>query len=241
MSHFTAMNLHVVTDRPSAVLFDMDGTLIDSEPLWLAAETQVMDELGGGWTQADQQHCLGGPLERVADYMVRRSGTEHTPHDVAQRLLDRVTSLFRESPLTWRPGSREFLRETLDLDIPRALVTASWGVLVDAVFDRMCDDVGGVPFSAVVTGDQIANGKPHPEPYELAAHRVGSAPGLCLAIEDSPTGIRSAVDAGCVVVAVPHLGTLPAGASGVLVLDDLQGWSVDALWREAMSDRRTAS
>ena len=234
------MNPPAIPDRPGAVLFDMDGTLIDSEPLWLTAEIEVMDELGARWTQADQEHCLGGPLERVAQYMVARSGTDRTPHDVGQRLLDRVTSLFCEAPLTWRPGARELLRESLDLDIPRALVTASWGVLVDAVFDRMSDDVGAAPFSVVVTGDQIVNGKPHPEPYQRAAHQLGSPPSLCLAIEDSPTGVRSACDAGCVVVAVPHLATLPTDVSGVLVLDHLSGWSVTGLWREAASDRRPA-
>lgn len=220
---------------PNAVLFDMDGTLIDSEPLWLTAEIEVMSELGGEWSQADQQHCLGGPLERVAAYMVHRSGSRRAPHEVGRRLLDRMTSLLSEAPLTWRPGARELLRQSMELDIPRALVTASWGVLVDAVSDRMRDDVGAAPFSVVVTGDQTANGKPHPEPYERAARDVGASPGQCLAIEDSPTGVRSAAGAGCVVVAVPHLTTIPADIPGVLVVDCLAGWSVQGLWREATS------
>lgn len=229
------MNSPHVLDRPGAVLFDMDGTLIDSEPLWLIAEMEVMDELGGQWSRADQQLCLGGPLERVAEYMVQRSGTPRDAHDVGRRLLDRMTSLLRDAPLGWRPGAKELLRESMELEIPRALVTASWGVLVEAVFDRMRDDVGSAPFSVVVTGDRVANSKPHPEPYQRAAQEVGSHPASCLAIEDSPTGVRSAVDAGCVVVAVPHVTALPVDVTGVLVVDDLAGWSLRGLWSEAIT------
>lgn len=230
------------SDLPSAVLFDMDGTLIDSEPLWHAVEVEVMNELGGVWSQADQEHCLGGPLERISAYMVDRSGTQHPPQEVGRRLLDRMTVMLSAEPLTWRPGARELLRQSIELGIPRALVTASWGVLVDAVSGRMHEDIGADPFTVVVTGDQIANGKPHPEPYQRAAREVGIPPGSCLAIEDSPTGVRSASSAGCVVVAVPHLTTLPADLSDVLVVGDLAGWTVPDLWREAVSkDRRPAN
>lgn len=235
MPDSTSMSDIGALDLPGAVLFDMDGTLIDSEPLWLTAEIEVMDELGGQWSQADQQHCLGGPLERVVEYMVNSSGTTRSGEDVGRRLLDRMTSLLRETPLVWKPGARELLRESVELEVPRALVTASWGVLVDAVFDRMQDEVGANPFHVVVTGDRIENGKPHPEPYQRAARDVGSPPALCLAIEDSPTGVRSATAAGCVVVAVPHLTNLPADIAGVLVVDGLDGWSIARLWTQALS------
>jgi HAD superfamily hydrolase (TIGR01509 family) len=218
---------------PHAVLFDMDGTLIDSEHLWLAAEIQVMDALGGQWTSEDQSHCLGGPLERVADYMIWRSGTSASQAEVGRALLDTIEGLMRDEPLTWRPGAREILAETIDLGIPRALVTASWQVLVNALADRMREDMGGEPFTAVVAGDHTRHSKPHPEPYLMAASACDVAPSSSLALEDSPTGVRSARDAGCAVVAVPHMA--PIMCDGVHVIDTLHGHSIEQLWIAACS------
>lgn len=224
-----------MTRGPTAVLFDMDGTLLDSEGLWLNAEIEVMDRLGSDWDLQDQAHCLGGPIERVAQYMVERSGTEVGPSQVGHMLVQTVEGHMRREPLSWRPGAREFLRSTIEAGIPRALVTASWTTLVDALSDRMRDEIGVDPFTAVVAGDHIAHGKPHPEPYLTAARLIGTDPTTCLAIEDSPTGVRSASAAGCVVVAIPHIAALPTDINGVHVIASLEGTDPNALWGDALA------
>lgn len=225
-------------ERPSAVLFDMDGTLIDSEHLWLAAEIDVMTELGSDWNQQDQEHCLGGPLERVADYMVTKSRTQRSSDAVGLLLLNTIEDHMRRAEMMWRPGAREFLRATIDAGIPRALVTASWEVLVDALADRMHSEIGVDPFTCVVAGDHIVNSKPHPEPYLRAAELLGVAPRHCLAVEDSPTGVRSAAAAGCVVVAVPHIAPIPADIVGAYEIDSLVGHTPQDLWERALTKRR---
>ncbi len=223
-----------MTTGPTAVLFDMDGTLLDSEGLWLTAEIEVMDHLGSDWNLKDQEHCLGGPIERVAQYMVDRSGTAVGANEVGRMLVQTVEGHMRREPLSWRPGARDFLRSTIEAGIPRALVTASWAILVDALSDRMRDEIGVDPFTAVVAGDQITNGKPHPEPYLTAARLIGSDPRTCLAIEDSPTGVRSASAAGCVVVAIPHIAELPPDITGVHVIASLEDTHPSVLWADAL-------
>lgn len=235
-----AIDLHSreMSDCPGAVLFDMDGTLIDSEPLWFSAEIDVMAELGSKWSHADQEVCLGGPLERVAHYMVQRSGTKRPASDVGALLLRTIEGHMRREPLTWRPGALDFLKATIAAGIPRALVTASWAVLVDAVAERMALEVGEEPFTVIVAGDHTTNGKPHPEPYLRAAELLAAQPGECLAIEDSPTGVRSAVAAGCVVVAVPHIAAVPAEASYVHVITTLESTGPCRLWQQALANVR---
>jgi HAD superfamily hydrolase (TIGR01509 family) len=216
---------------PSAVLFDMDGTLIDSEHIWLAAELLVMAELGGEWEAADQTACLGGPLERVVDRMIEKSGGGHDEDEVGTMLMAEVARLLRETPLAWRPGARFLLAEARAAGIPTALVSASWNRIIDAVAHKMTDDLGGTAFDAIVAGDDVELGKPHPEPYLTAASSLGVIPSMCLALEDSPTGVRSAVAAGCRVVAIPHVA--PIANDGAYNVDTLAGWDLSALWRAA--------
>lgn len=213
---------------PAAVLFDMDGTLIDSEPLWLESEHEVMASLGGSWTDADQAVCLGGPLERVVDYMLERAGSDRPAEDVMVTLLDAMERRLRDTPLAWRPGARHLLVECLAEGVPTALVSASWGRLIRAVASRIDEAVGGIAFAAVVAGDDVQNTKPHPEPYLAAARTLGHAPANCLALEDSLTGVTSAVAAGCRVIAIPHITTIDT--PGATAIATLEGETLATLW-----------
>lgn len=214
------------------MLFDMDGTLVDSEHLWLEGERTVMSELGGIWGHDDQAHCLGGPIERAVDYMLAKAGSDMSHADALERLLVVMEHLYVEQPLVWRPGARALISETLDLGIPTALVTASWRRLIDLVEASIERDLGRRAFTVTIGGDEVANTKPHPEPYREAARLLGFAPSDCLALEDSPTGAASAQAAGCRVIAVPHIATIEPGP-GLAVLRTLDGLSLAQVWQAA--------
>lgn len=220
-----------VDHGPDAVLFDMDGTLIDSEGLWLRAEEIVMARMGTGWTEADQRECLGGPVERVAQYMVAKASSDRDPVGVGTELLDEMESLFRSTPLAWQPGARTFLDDARRRGIPTALVSASWGRLIDVVSEQVEAEVGGPAFDVVVAGDEVEESKPHPEPYLTAAAALGVAPARCLVLEDSPPGVASGLAAGCRVVAIPHMVTFEADRA--FVIGSLEGWTVESLWAAA--------
>jgi HAD superfamily hydrolase (TIGR01509 family) len=215
---------------PGAVLFDMDGTLIDSEHLWLKAEQRIMNDLGGSWSDADQEHCLGGPLERVAEYMIASSDSTRTVQQVGVDLMDEVEYLMRREPIIWRPGARELLTEATALGISTALVTASWRRLVMALHERLALDIGADPFTVIIPGDEVSRGKPHPDPYLSAMNLLGKVPENCMAIEDSPTGVASAVASGCRVVAVPHIAIIEAQFS-LRVVNSLEGETIQSLWQ----------
>ncbi|MDO8731145.1 MAG: HAD family hydrolase [Actinomycetota bacterium] len=215
---------------PRAVLFDMDGTLIDSEHLWLESEHLVMARLGGTWNEADQRECLGGPLERVIEYMLAKVETDVTFSDAMELLLSTMEQLLRTTPLQWQPGARDLIDETLTLDIPTALVTASWRRLIDAVEWAIDHDLGRRAFTVTIGGDEVGNPKPHPEPYQEAARRLGFDPIDCLALEDSPTGTASALAAGCRVIAIPHIALIEANV-GVVQIATLEGTTLEALWQ----------
>ncbi len=217
-----------MSTQPAAVLFDMDGTLVDTEGLWLQAEIHVMEALGSGWDHEDQVECLGGPLERVTAHMRRRSGTDLNEETIGELLLDQMEFRLLATPPAWRPGARELLIECRELGMPTALVSASWTRLIAAVSHRLAEDLGTDPFDVVVAGDDVRNSKPHPEPYRLAAGRLGVTTSMCLALEDSPTGVTSARDAGCRVVAVPHLADV--SHLGTAVTASLAGMGVTDLW-----------
>jgi len=219
-----------------AVLFDLDGTLIDSEGLWWRAECRIVSGLGGEWTPEDQAHCLGGPLERVSSYMAERTMTSVPPDVIGAGLLDEMESLLRSEPLLWRPGARELLAECRAAGVPTALVSASHRRLLDAVAEAIARDVDahdGQAFGVTVAGDEVNNGKPHPEPYVAAAQMLGVPIEACVVIEDSPTGVASGQHSGAFVVAVPHIVDIPP-APRRRVIASLDGVAIAHLrhWRD---------
>ena len=183
-----------------AVLFDMDGLLIDSEPLWLEAETAVMARLGADWTPADQAQLLGGSLARTVRYLLGKATRPASPGQVADWLMSQVTELIRDRGVPLRPGARELLAEVAAAGLPRALVTSSERGFMDAVLVHT-----GLRFDMLVCADDVSMTKPDPEPYLLAAKLLGADPARCVALEDSPNGVASAQAAGCRVIAVPSL------------------------------------
>ena len=220
-----ALGLRVT--KPKALLLDLDGTLLESEKLWLIAEQQVMERYGYVWTPADQHHCLGGPLERVAQYMeIKANGSERS-EVIGSQLLNTVADLFMTEPLEWRPGAEALVAQAHQLQIPTVIVTASWRSVLDTVMARMSESVG--TFSHSIAGDEVQNSKPHPEPYLCAAISVGVPIEDCLAIEDSPTGTQSAVSAGARVVAVEHMATIDV--AGAFIVRTLAGQDVESLWK----------
>jgi HAD superfamily hydrolase (TIGR01509 family) len=157
------------------------------------------------------------------------------PAVIVEELLDRVVAEVGRA-VPWRPGARELLLSLHAAGVPCALVTMSYARLADAVVRALPAGV----FAAVVPGDQVRHGKPHPEPYLTAAQRLGVAPQECVAIEDSPPGVRSAQAAGAAVVAVPHVVPIPPGP-GRVVVDTLEGLSPAGLARLVGLPRTVAS
>ena len=204
---------------PSALLIDMDGTLVDTEPYWIRCEHALVDEFGGTWGPDDAHSIVGFDLLDAAVELRDRGGVPLEPEQIVERLLDGVIELCAEE-LPWRPGVRELLLDCRDVGVPVVLVTMSWRRLADAVLAAAPPGT----FVGSVTGDEVRRGKPDPEPYLRAADLLGVAPSDCLAIEDSPTGVRSAHAAGCLTIAVPHVVAVDP-PDGVIVLDSLEGRS----------------
>ena len=189
---------------PKAILFDMDGTIVDTEPYWFASEHDLVAEHGDEWDD-DKAHSLVGLDLRASAAVIRDRGGVNLPiDDIVNLLLDGVISRMREN-IPWRPGARELLEECRTNGVPTALVTMSWRRFADAVVATLPEGT----FTAVITGDEVSKGKPDPEPYLVAARTLGFEPSECYAVEDSPTGVRSAVAAGCRTLAVPCAVEIP--------------------------------
>ncbi len=192
---------------PDAVLWDMDGTLVDTEPYWIATEYELVERFGdGSWNDEKAHSMVGFDLRDSARVIQREGGVTLEVDDIVNRLLDGVIAKVKRK-IPWRPGARELLAALQRDGVPCALVTMSWRRFAEAVVEALPDG----SFVAVITGDEVTHGKPHPEPYLRAAQVLGVLPGRCVAIEDSPTGVRSAVAAGCHVIAVPNVLDVPAG------------------------------
>jgi len=206
-----------------AVLWDMDGTLVDTEPYWIACEFDLVAEFGGSWNADDAHSIVGFDLLDAAAELRARGGVGLQPTEIVERLLDGVIAKVADE-LPWRPGAPELLAECVAADVPCALVTMSWRRLADAVLRAAPEG----SFVASVTGDEVSNGKPDPEPYLAAAAALGVNPAECVAIEDSPTGVAAARAAGCATLGVPHVVSVPP-ADGLVLADSLVGIDLQRL------------
>ncbi len=191
--------------NPGAVLWDLDGTIIDSEPYWLIAEQRLVEEFGGTWSEADGFALIGAGLTNAAEHL-QRCGVDMPVDAIVQRMVDEVDEM-NAIQIPWRPGALELIRSIHDAGIPQVIVTMSYRSTANFVADAV-----GL-FAGVVCGEDVTHSKPHPEPYVLGAALVGVDATECVALEDSVPGTASAVAAGAVTIALPLHVPLPENAN----------------------------
>lgn len=213
----------------AAVLWDMDGLMVDTEPVWTIAEEELAIRLGGVWSEQLKAAIVGTRIDVAVPLVLEHYGHEAAPAAVADAsdwLMERMVGLFA-TEVRVLPGVAELLAAVDAAGIPQALVSSSYRVLVDSVLSH-----GLGPFAVTLAGDEVVHGKPHPEPYLTAAAQLGVDPRNCVVLEDSSAGVLSAEGAGCAVVAVPSV----AGVSFVpgprlVVRTSLAGLDLDEVER----------
>jgi HAD superfamily hydrolase (TIGR01509 family) len=190
--------------RAAAVLFDMDGLLIDSEPVWYDVEYAVVDRLGGQWAPHHQAACIGGTLDASCRYIIELTGAAISVQELADLLIGEMAEHFRRQAFPVHDGALELVDAVRACGVPTGIVSSSYRVLIEAALDR----IGRDRFDVSVAGDEIVHGKPHPEPYLTACSRLGVDPRKAVVLEDAVSGVASAEAAGCVVVAVPSVAPI---------------------------------
>ncbi|QEV99967.1 HAD family phosphatase [Microbacterium caowuchunii] len=196
---------------PAAVLWDMDGTLVDTEPYWMAAERPLVESYGGTWSHEQALGLVGLGLEDAAR-ILQEAGVRLPVAEIVDLLTERVMTSLREQGVPFRPGARELLAQLRAAGVKTAIVTMSMRRMARTVVDLIDFDA----FDLIIAGDDVARPKPFPDPYLQACAALGVAPADTVAIEDSPNGLRSAVAAGTVALGVPHMVSLTgSGAAGL--------------------------
>lgn len=189
-----------MTETLRAVLWDMDGTIVDTEPYWMAAESALVASFGGNWSEEQALALIGNGLDTSAK-ILQSAGVDMGITEIVDHLTDEVRRMLSTEGVPFRPGARELLTELKAAGVPSALVTMS--------MRRMADDIVSLidfaAFDLVLGGDEVARPKPHPDPYIQAAATLGVDIADTVAIEDSPNGLRSAFASGAVTVGVPHI------------------------------------
>lgn len=210
-----------------AVLWDMDGTLLDSEKLWDIPLYEYAEKLGGVLSKETRERMVGSNVPTTMRLLFGDVGIEPTDADMtdgAAWILRRTEEVFRAG-LPWRPGAQEALRAVRASGVPMALVTSTERALTEVALDTIGRDL----FDVTVCGDEVDGlNKPLPEPYLKAARLLDADPARCVAIEDSPTGVAAAVAAGCTVLVVPCDVEVPAGERRIF-RDSLTGVDLDVL------------
>lgn len=195
-----------------AVLFDMDGLLVDTEPLWFEVESEVMARLGGSWGPDDQAKLVGGSLKATLDYLLAKASRPVSRERLARWMLDGMVSRLVSSAVALRPGALDLLAEVTAARVPHALVTSSERVIMEAVFRATALD-----FEVTVCAEDVTRIKPDPEPYLLASKLLAADPASCVVLEDSANGVAAAEAAGCRVIAVPNVAPVPPAPGRVIV------------------------
>ena len=181
------------------VLFDMDGTLFGTEEIWYQSELKLMTRFGVPWNRADHAYCVGGPMTRVTKYMLDKLDNKISAEELFTFEMEYIEREFALNPIPWQPGAQELVLEAIEKGIKIALVTASSKHLVNLVNAQIKLDI----FDTIVCGDDVALPKPNPEAYELAMAKLGLNSQNSIAIEDSNSGVRSALAANLHVLCPP--------------------------------------
>jgi HAD superfamily hydrolase (TIGR01509 family) len=210
---------------PAAVVFDLDGVLIDSEQVWDAAREDLVRERGGTWDERATTDMMGMSSKEWSSYMHDRLGVPMTPTEINDDVVRRVASTY-EHGLPLLPHALETVRE-LAARWPLGLASSSNRPIIDLVLER-----SGVRacFAAVVSSEEVAHGKPAPDVYLAAARELHVDPKDCAAVEDSTNGIKSALAAGMRTIAVPNRQFRPDDdvlASAAVVVSSLAEVTVD--------------
>ena len=190
---------------PAAILFDHDGTLVDTEPVWAAAKVALVAEFGGTWTEQDTLDCLGLSMKFTLDRL-RERGVDLPDEQINERLVAKVREALAHQQVEFLPDIERFLTQVRDAQIPAAVVTNA----TTSIAQRTADAAPEGTFSVIIGNDETTHPKPDPQPYLLAAQRLGVEPSRCVALEDSPSGVRSATAAGMKVIVVPGELEVPA-------------------------------
>jgi len=203
--------------RPFAVLFDMDGTLIDSEPYWIQSERELASEHNGVWTDQDGLDVVGMSLDKSSQLFKDRTNVPLEPEEIVARLTSEAQGKLAKS-IPWRPGAKELLLDLRNHGVKTALVTMSMHRMAKQVVDAIEFDA----FDLIVAGDDVRHGKPHPEAYLKAAQELGFDPARCIAFEDSVSGLTSAEAAGTYAIGIPHVVGIPE-KPGRILWETLEG------------------
>lgn len=217
---------------PQAILWDMDGTIVDSEEYWIVAELELVNLFGGTWTHEDGLALVGNGLPQTAAKL-QEHGVELSIDEIIQALTNRVLEQI-EVAVPWRPGAIELIHQFQAAGIPQALVTMS----IERMARAVAAVIPGTPLTEVVAGDNVLKTKPDPEAYLLAAERLEVEVTKCVAFEDSPSGCRSAHGAGAVTVGVTNLVSLD-GIPADVVLDTLVGVTAPQIFELFAAKRGT--
>jgi|SRR5690606_22957152 len=207
----------------------MDGTLVDTEPYWIAAETPLVARFGGTWTHEDALGLVGNDLFASAR-ILQKAGVEMPEEEIVEYLTDAVIEQIRVKGVPFRPGAQALLRSLRSAGVKTAIVTMSQHRLAERVARMIEFDA----FDAILGGDDVARPKPFPDPYLAGAEALGVSIDDCVAIEDSPTGLTSAVASGAVSLGVPNLVSLE-GNGAHAIWNTLVGRTADDiahLWKE---------
>ncbi|GAA4683693.1 HAD family hydrolase [Frondihabitans cladoniiphilus] len=212
---------------PAAVLWDMDGTLVDTEPYWQQSQIELVAEFGGTWSREDGDSLIGSGLWHSAK-VLQDHGVDLPPAEIIDRMTADVMKHIK-GDMPWRPGAHDLLQQLKEAGVPVALVTMSFRKMAEFIVDAIdLPGFSGPVFDAIVSGDEVEHAKPHPEPYLTGADLLGVPIERCIAIEDSPTGLASAVASGAVAVGVEHHAPLD-GEGGYQQRDTLAGVTLDDL------------
>ena len=214
-----------------AVLFDMDGTLVETEEYWGEAMFALADELGGTFSPEARERTVGTAMRVAIAILHQDLGLVRSEQQAvadAAWVEDRTAALMAAGGVAWRPGARELLTAVRAAGLATALVTTTPRRVAALVLGRIADELGEDPFDVTVCGDEAGARKPDPAPYRKAMTELGRSPAGCLVVEDSTVGVTAGLAAGAVVLGVPSLQPLHP-ADGLVLRSTLAGLGVPEL------------